>query len=328
VNGATYLIKGKPSAMSPRPESRYNAAMRGLLAQIAILSVVCLLVGRQPSSAQILDTAIPSNQVLVSCASAPHEGRQSLPEISIDEVTFSGFLQIPVSDQDQIAASIKQQSHGIPLDTVVDEALERARSGWQDRGYFRVEVSGIAQTLSGSSVGQRTALFVHADEGPQYSLGQITFKHNKAIGTISVLRALFIIKDREIFSRQKIATGLQSLRHAYGELGYINFTSLPDTKFDDEKNLISLEIDLDEGKQFYISSLIVLGLDESARRELLKDPLIQKGQIFDSRRYELFLLKHGSLFHDCECRSNQQQRLDEQSGTVELTLDFRPCSAG
>ena len=60
------------------------------------------------------------------------------------------------------------------------------------------------------------------------------------------------MKDGDIFSREKIAKGLENLRKAYGEAGYINFTSVPDTKFDDEKKIVDLVIDVDEGKQFYV----------------------------------------------------------------------------
>jgi outer membrane protein insertion porin family len=97
----------------------------------------------------------------------------------------------------------------------------------------------------------------------RYNLSGITFKNNKAISNLDTLRGLFPIKDGDIFSRAKIGTGLENLRKAYGELGYINFTSVPDTKFDDENKLISLDIDVDEGKQFRVERVNLLGLKES-----------------------------------------------------------------
>ena len=63
------------------------------------------------------------------------------------------------------------------------------------------------------------------DEGDRYTLGGITFKNNKAVQNIRALRAIFPIKDGEVFSKEKIAKGLENLRKAYGQLGYINFTS-------------------------------------------------------------------------------------------------------
>ena len=40
--------------------------------------------------------------------------------------------------------------------------------------------------------------------------------------------------------------------------GYINYTGVPDTTFDDEKKLPFLEIDIDEGKQFYLTRVDIL----------------------------------------------------------------------
>jgi outer membrane protein assembly factor BamA len=288
------------------------------VAQVVVFTAVCLLASKPHVWAQ--NAACPADS-----ASASDNKGSSDPEISIAGVTFSGFIQLPISDQDQIASSIKQQKYRIPLDGVIEEGSELVRAGWQNRGYFKVQVSGDASTLTSSPVSQRIVLSVHVDEGLQYRLGGITFKNNRTISNIKALRALFPMKDGDIFSREKIATGLENLRKTYGEYGYINYTGVPDTTFDDEKKLVFLEIDVDEGKQFFVSSINLTGLDESARQRVLKDFLVKPGQIYNSRLWELSLLKHASMFPNCRCGNNEQKQLDEQSGTVALTLDFRPC---
>ena len=62
---------------------------------------------------------------------------------------------------------------------------------------------------------------------------------------------MFPIKDGETFDTHKISKGLENLRKAYGEIGYINFTSVPETDIDDEKKLLTLNIDVEEGKPFF-----------------------------------------------------------------------------
>jgi outer membrane protein insertion porin family len=226
--------------------------------------------------------------------------------------------------QNQIADSVKRETHGTSLNGVTDEALERVRAGWLNRGYFKVQVTGEASILTSSPASQRIALFVHVDEGPQYKLSGITFRNNKAISNGKALRNLFPIRDGDIFSREKIAKGLENIRKAYGRFGYINFVSVPDTTFDDEKGLISLDIDVDEGKQFYVSSVKVLGLNEPAQQEILKD--FPVGQIYNTRTFELFLRKHSSLLQfESDDPRHVKKRLDEQAGTVAITLDARPC---
>ena len=234
---------------------------------------------------------------------------------------------MPVAEQNQIAASVKEQMHAASTDGARDEALERVRAGWQNRGYFKVQVNGEARLLASSLTGQRIALFVHVDEGPQYRLGGISFKGNKAVSNLVALRSLFPIKEGDIFSRDQIAKGLENLRKAYGQLGYINFTSVPNTAFDDEKKLIHLDIDIDEGKQFYISRVNILGLGESRRQELLDGLSLGPGKIFNARLFDLLLQKNGFTLTGYEHLYGSPLRLDEGLGTVAINLDFRPCSA-
>jgi hypothetical protein len=305
-------------------EQAYNAAMRLGVAQIAILVTGLLLVREHAIYAQqTVANPLPETRSDASCPSSDtHDQRPPVPEISIVGVSFSGALQMAAVDQDRIAESVKRETHGTSLDGVTDEALERVRAGWENRGYFKVLVTGEASPLTSSPASQRIALFVHVDEGAQYKLRGITFKNNKTISNVEALRRLFPIKDGDIFSRERIGKGLENLRKAYGELGYINFTSVPDTRFDDENESISLDIDVDEGKQFYVSSVNVLGLSEPAQQEILKD--FPVGQIYKAKAFELFLGKHSSLLRfSSDDPWHAKKQLDERAGTVAITLDAR-----
>ncbi len=81
---------------------------------------------------------------------------------------------------------------------------------------------------------------IPVEEGDKYKLKAITFKNNKAVTNSQVLRNLFPMEDGEPLIRSLVRKGLENLRKAYGELGYINFTAVPDTQIDDEKKLITL----------------------------------------------------------------------------------------
>jgi outer membrane protein assembly factor BamA len=303
--------------------------MRFRMARVVVFAMACLLAGNIQIQAQ---TTAPAVKAEKSCppSSTSYDKKPSDPEISVAGVTFSGFLRMPVSDQDEIVASIKEQTYGDSLEGVTDGALERVRVGWQNHGYFKVLVNGYATALDSTPAGRRVVLSVHVDEGAQYRLGGIEFKGNRAVLNLEVLRALFPIKDGDIFSRDKIGKGLENLRKAYGELGYINFTAVPDTRFDDGKKLINLEIDMDEGKQFYVSDINILGVDESFwAHQMLQDLLLKPGQIYNGRLVELFLKREdGSVPSDCECNARPLLQLDERAGLVTISFDFGFCLSG
>ena len=305
-------------------EMAYNPRMRSRTVHIAGLLAMCLLLATPPLAAQSFPSAAESQTPNLKL----HGEQPSGPELWIDNVTFSGFLQLPVSDQEEIAATVRNKSHGTLLDGVVEEALERIRAGWQDRGYFKVQVRGEAKEISRTSTEIHIGLFAQVDEHQRYTLSGIRFKHLNHHFEMNddFLRSLFLIKDGEVFSRDEIAKGLENLRKVYGEMGYVNYTGVPSTTFDDKKRTISVVVDLDSGKQFYISSINVLGRDDTSSRGLLRDFPLMAGQIYNQRLWELGLQRQGSVLPILECHSQQAIKMDEQTGTVALTLDFRPCN--
>ncbi len=230
------------------------------------------------------------------------------------------------ADQERIVASLKRGTYRGSADGVEEEVIERVRAAWQDRGYFKVQVRGDVKMLTGSPTSSRIAVTALVDEGQQYRLREITFKNNRAISNTRALRNLFPTKDGDVFSRKEIAKGLENLSKAYGQVGYVNFTSIPNTGIDDERELIDLDIDVDEGKQFYVSSVNVLGLGEGAPHNTTEDLLLKPGDVYNQRLADLFVENHASLLPtDASPNSGIHLRPDEKSGMVAVTFDFRRC---
>lgn len=230
------------------------------------------------------------------------------------------------ADQEQISASLKRGTYRGSADSVATEVIERVRRAWQDRGYFKVQVRGDAKLLTGSPTSSRMAVTALVDEGQQYRLREITFKNNRAISNTWALRNLFPIRDGDVFSRKEIAKGLENLSKAYGQPGYVNFTSIPNTGIDDQQGLIDLDIDVDEGKQFSVSRVNVLGLDEVAPQNAAKDLLLKPGDVYNQRLANLFVENNASLLPTgASPDSRIHLRPDEKSGTVAVTFDFRRC---
>ena len=220
--------------------------------------------------------------------------------------------------------------------TKLEEDTERVRAEYQNRGYFKVIVNepktqmhdtghkGFHIPLLQSGPGKAVDLTMPIEEGDKYRLGKITFKNNKAIPNVNILRAQFPIKDGDIFSREKIAKGLENLRKAYGTAGYINFTSIPGQTFDDEKMLISLEIDVDEGKQFFVRRIEFQGNTTTRDKVIRREMVLEEGSVYSSRLWELSLQRLNQLSYFDQLKPEDpnitDKRLDEKNGLVDLTL--------
>jgi outer membrane protein assembly factor BamA len=296
----------------------YNALMRCRLAP-PVLAIAFVLTCWPPTYAQVSPVNLEAeNKVCATSSDKDPSG----PEVTIADLNFEGDLRMPTRDQDEISTSLKQRMYSGDRDGVTTEVLERVRAAWQDHGFFSVQVRGGANVLTSNPASERIAVRVHVDEGEQYRLGGIRFRNNKAISNVGALRNLFPLKDGDIFSREKVAKGLDNLAFAYGELGYFNFTSIPNTQTNEESQMISLDVDVDEGKQFYVSSISVVGLDD----HVLKDSLLQPGDIYNQRLANLFVEKHASPpLTNALPDSRIHRHLDERAATVAITFDFRRC---
>ena len=221
--------------------------------------------------------------------------------------------------------------------TKLEEDTERVRAEYQNRGYFKMNVPGEAKAeihdtghkgfhipLLQAGPGKAVDLTMQIEEGDRYKLGKITFKNNKAISNTNALRSLFPIKDGDIFSREKVAKGLENLRKAYGEYGYINYTGVPSTTFDDDKKLAFLEIDIDEGKQFYVRRIEFQGNTTTRDKVIRRELALEEGGIYNSRLWELSLLRLNQLSYFDQLKPDDpnvtDKKLDEKNGQVDLTL--------
>jgi len=257
------------------------------------------------------------------CA-ATHSDSSPRIDISIANVSFWGpGIQLPSSDQNDIAAKVESTAHGSSAEDVTEKALELVREAWQDHGYFQAHVTGDARTISSNAISQRISLSVHVEEGVQYRLQEITFKHNKVFYS-DILRKLFPIENGEVVERQKIAKGLENLKRAYYNQGFLNYTPIPTPSFDETNRLMSWEIDIDEGKQFYVTDLKVIGRDEAAAQALLGKLLLKRGDLYDENLLNLSLEQQGLTLPECACRG--MLHIDDKNGTVDIILDFRPCN--
>lgn len=220
--------------------------------------------------------------------------------------------------------------------TKLEEDTERVRAEYQNRGYFKANVSdpktvihdtghkGFHIPLLQHGPGKAVDITMPIEEGDKYRLGKITFKNNKFLSNSAALRNLFPIKDGDVFSREKVAKGLENLRKAYGEYGYINYTGVPSTTFDDDKKLAFLEIDVDEGKQFYVRRIEFQGNTTTRDKVIRRELMLEEGGIYNSRMWELSLQRLNQLSYFDQLKPDDpnvtEKHLDEKNGQVDLTL--------
>lgn len=168
--------------------------------------------------------------------------------IHLVDVRFKGNTRLEAADLKKCAADLKSRFYEGPewLDYVT-ELLRR--QCFQDKGYFKVMVMDPSTEQLPDKHGTHQFIVTYEiDAGSQYRIGQISFRGNRVISS-EELRSMFKLTAGDIFSPEKIRQGLDQMRSTYVEHHYPNFTTIPNVEVDDSRQVISLIIDCDEGRQ-------------------------------------------------------------------------------
>ncbi len=214
----------------------------------------------------------------------------------------------------------------------LEEDSERVRTAMQNKGYFRAVVgepathirneNGLSLFTFRPKTGKRIDIRLPIEEGERYKLGSITFTGNKAVSNVRALRSQFAIKDGDYFNYTAVAKGLENLRKAYGQLGYINFGAIPTPRVDQAKKLVSLDIDIDEGKPYTVSRIEFTGNTVTRDRVIRRELLLEEGSVYNSVQWENSLLRLNQLdyFDPLRVEQDSTTTQDPEAGTVSLLL--------
>ena len=217
----------------------------------------------------------------------------------------------------------------------LDEDTERVRQAYRDRGYFKAQTSeptthirdagGLNPFTLRPSKGKRIDILMPVEEGARYKLAGINFTGNAHVPNVKALRAQFAQKDGEWFNATLFSKGLDQLRKSYGSLGYINMVAQPVPAFDEAKKTITLNIDIDEGKPFYVSRIEFTGNTITRDKVIRRELLLEEGQIYNSQRWELSILRLNQLnyFEPLKAEQDSESRQNADDGTVDLLLKLK-----
>jgi len=268
------------------------------------------------------------------------------PKVKVGRIRFEGNQKLKSRQLRSAMKNLKPIGvpHSIFLEnlfartydaTKLNEDAERVRYEYQQAGYFKALVQdpktkihdthGLHVPIFQHGGGKAVDITIPIEEGDRYRLGSITFKNNKAVRDPRALRSLFAMKDGDIFNAELVRKGLENLRKAYGELGYINFTSVPDTQIDEAHKLINLVVDIDEGKPFFVRRIEFQGNTTTRDKVIRRELAIEEGQVYNTRLWELSLLRLNQLdyFEQLKPEEATERKLNEAEGTVDLTLKVK-----
>jgi len=215
----------------------------------------------------------------------------SQAKISVESFSISGTTSIASAE----LADITNVFAGSTFNDDTEEMEERLRAELQDHGFFTAKVKKLDITAIdplGSPKPVRIAAEI--EEGERCHLSSIEFLGNRTISS-EQLRAGFPMHVGSEFRRSKIASGIESLRAAYGQLGFLDYFAISNTAF--EGSMAKLSFEVTEGPQYHMDTFEVVGPSEVADRLQVRWEL-QPGSVFDAAYLNDFLKQNSSLLPD------------------------------
>jgi outer membrane protein assembly factor BamA len=328
-----------------------------MLHRPVLLLLACLCVCTPNADAQSsskLDSCCPPT---ASCENPNETNRGHVSaRVVIDDVTFDGPVQLANTNLEPLL-TLKQKEYNDDSKWL-DDIEDATRSVWGRQGYFKAMVSAKAVPLGSDASRRHYSAVIHVDEGLQYRLGSIQFSamtdsdydiHENSSGMRLMrekssafddlgpgdparrpifpreeLRSLFPLQEGDILDAHKVRQGLVALHDLYADNGYIDIMAMPITDFDDEHQLISLQVQLYEQKQYRIGKLAISGLDANTKNALIWK--LKSGDIFNSQLFEAFFKDNKSLLPTGTSPSNSSQIVRNlKDGTVDINFKFSPC---
>ena len=277
------------------------------------------------------------------------------PKVKVGQIKFKGNHAF--SDRKLIRAMHHDRPYAIPLyiteinvlsktydrDKLSEDLEVGIRGLYQDNGYFKVTVGepvlenvdvtsyklGVPLPFAGKGVGKAVNITIPIEEGDRYHMGTlkiISADPDKALSLkVDALKKIFPLKEGDLFATDKVRKALENYKNAYGEFGFIDFTAEPQMNIDDEKKIINLTLQFNEEKQYYVRRIDFSGNTTTRDKVIRRQLLIDEGQLFNKRAWELSILRLNQLnyFDKIEADKAAELKRNTKDGTVDINLKLK-----
>lgn len=129
----------------------------------------------------------------------------------------------------------------------------------------------------------RLEIHINAVKGELYHFGTINVQGNELFNEEQITQVM-LIKDGSIFSPEQLRDSIQNVKDLYGKDGYIETNINYVLHLSRNEPIYNVDIQIEEGEQFRIGLIRVLGNASTNKNVILRESLLVPGEVFDSRR--------------------------------------------
>ena len=211
----------------------------------------------------------------------------------------------------------------------IEQDITRLLTYYRSLGFFNAR---IGREIEESNDGKWLTLNFIIDEGPRYTIRNVSFVGNKSYASKDLLEMLELKPNSENQSPKfNVATmnrDVVSLQDLYGSMGFVHSRVTAEPRFLEEPGILDIVYIIEEGKQYVVGDINIHfeGGSVTKRSVVLSKLTLAPGQLIDAREIKKSenLLGRSQIFADGQTgprpsivvRPSTTEQLDRFAGSA------------
>ncbi|MGK5595032.1 MAG: outer membrane protein assembly factor BamA [Parachlamydiaceae bacterium] len=216
---------------------------------------------------------------IIVCISEGRSGK-------IKDIVFCNFCS---SEEDAILDMMVTKKYNLFTSWITNEGIYNDEAMQHDQLIIlnHLQNQGFADARITIDVDEcerdRIIITVIADRGPQYKISKVTFEGNHLYSDDDIWNQIKVCED-DIFSPDAIRESSNRIDDFYGRRGFIDANVNFECRLDPKYCAYSVHFTIEEGEQFRVGLIKVLGNCSTQTNVILNETLIVPGEVFNSEK--------------------------------------------
>jgi hypothetical protein len=254
--------------------------------------------------------------ILAMLAASPANLRATEQEQHPSYTLVLRSSDLPEKDRQDILKNIDVSAY--PPEVMSEVVLSKVR----DLGYVQSVVQEQKQESDNHILLTETI-----SAGIRYRLRTINVVKS-TVFTSDQLRKEVPIDPSEALSSSQIGKGLEQIRNLYASKGYVDTVITPELRFDSQKQLADVTLEVDEGPPYHFGALFLKGVEPhpGAAKQLTASWAPLHGRLFNPSMLDKWLQANKTTCPSCTERdlTYTLRNVSRSSNVVDVTLELSP----
>jgi outer membrane protein insertion porin family len=207
---------------------------------------------------------------------------------------------------------------------------------YKEHGYMQVQVGEpITRIFEGprgatpffKKTKQQFYVELPIDAGDQYRVGELLLKDCGILKCEALVKA-FGLNKGDVVNFKKIKDTLENFKKLYGNLGYINWSYIPEQNFDPKAKTMDMTFTLVPDKQFTVHRINFQGNTKTRDKIMRREFILEEGKTFSTYALEMSVLRLNQLgFFDKIEEKDYEVKPDDKTGQVDVNVKVKEKSS-